>query len=680
MSVRLAVLERWTPGVLSRRTLDELTERVAGAFGVPPPAWPSRRMEARLEEFARFTAAAAERVQAGAEDHAGRAAVPDGVPEGSAQDIAAGCTREAAAEVTAQRLRQAAAGLGADLRRRLGVRSPIEARRALELLYRELGIDLQAGADGAVIVGRCRFSRHYSPAACRVMGAVDEGIAAGLTDGWRLSFDDRLTEGAGACRGRLEPPLPGAEELTIPPPDRATEEPMPGGAPPAVRVRGGRRVRVAVVGSGAGGATVARELAGLDGAQVTVLEAGRRFRPFTPDREPLARMRAGGLFFDERLITALFPAMRVQRVADGLVLVRGVATGGTTTLATGNAMRLDAGLSALGLDLGPEYRTLETELGVSSAHQSRWRPSTHALWDACRQAGLAPRPTPKMVDHRRCVRCGRCVLGCQTGARWDARRFLDDASARGATVLTGARVERLQPAGGRSGRAGGLVVHRRGRRELVPADVIVLAAGGLGTPAILARSGVATENRLFVDPVLCVAGPWPGADQDREAPMPFVAELEGGIVSPYFDHLSFFFDRRWRREASGIASLMIKLADSEVGDVGRGSVARDGVRKALTPRDRRRLRVAVDACRDVLAIAGIRPEETFLGTLNAGHPGGMVPLTVDSAATMHPRSLPVNVFVADASLLPESLGAAPMLTIMALARRLARVLRERHVV
>ncbi|MBM3147103.1 MAG: hypothetical protein FJ000_04320, partial [Actinobacteria bacterium] len=80
MSVRLAVLERWTPGVLSRRTLDELTERVAGAFGVPPPAWPSRRMEARLEEFARFTAAAAERVQAGAEDHAGRAAVPDGVP------------------------------------------------------------------------------------------------------------------------------------------------------------------------------------------------------------------------------------------------------------------------------------------------------------------------------------------------------------------------------------------------------------------------------------------------------------------------------------------------------------------------------------------------------------------------------------------------------------------------
>jgi ferredoxin len=650
MSVRLAALERWTPDALSRRLLDELTGRVAEAFGVTPPEWPSRNMEARLEEFARFTA------------------------------TAAGCTRETTAGATAGRLRLAACGLGADLRRPLGVRSPDEARRALQLLYRELGIALRAGADGTVTVSRCRFSRHYSPGACRLMCAVDEGIAAGLTGGWRLSFDDRLTEGAAACRGRLEPPLPDAHELTVPPPEPVAEQPMPGGPPPASLARRGRPVRAVVVGSGAGGATIARELAGLDGVQVTVLEAGRRFCPFTLDREPLERVRSSGLFFDERLITALFPAMRVQRAADGLVLVRGVATGGTTTLATGNAMRLDAGLSALGIDLTSEYRALETELGVTSAHRGRWRPSTQVLWDACRQAGLAPQPTPKMVDYRRCVRCGRCVLGCRTGARWDARRFLDDASARGATVLTGARVERLQPAGDRSGRAGGVLVRRHARRELVSADVIVLAAGGLGTPAILARSGVATENRLFVDPVLCVAGPWPGADQDREVPMPFVVELEGSIVSPYFDHLSFFFDRRWRREASGLASLMIKLADSEVGDVGRGSMARDGVRKALTPRDRRRLRDAVDVCRDVLAIAGIPLAETFLGTLNAGHPGGMASLTVDSAATMHPRSLPSNVFVADASLLPESLGAAPMLTIMALARRLATVLRERDVV
>ena len=73
---------------------------------------------------------------------------------------------------------------------------------------------------------------------------------------------------------------------------------------------------------------------------------------------------------------------------------------------------------------------------------------------------------------------------------------------------------------------------------------MVLAAGGLGTPAILERSGIRCEPRLFVDPVLCVAAPWPDSRQHREIPMPFVVQRPGYIVSPYFDWLSFLFNRR----------------------------------------------------------------------------------------------------------------------------------------
>ncbi|RPI58868.1 MAG: extracellular solute-binding protein, partial [Chloroflexi bacterium] len=66
------------------------------------------------------------------------------------------------------------------------------------------------------------------------------------------------------------------------------------------------------------------------------------------------------------------------------------------------------------------------------------------------ELGLEPRPTPKMVDDGRCRRCGRCVLGCPHGAKWDSRRFLDDARAKGARVLTGCRVREVVVRGGRA--------------------------------------------------------------------------------------------------------------------------------------------------------------------------------------------------------------------------------------
>lgn len=60
----------------------------------------------------------------------------------------------------------------------------------------------------------------------------------------------------------------------------------------------------------------------------------------------------------------------------------------------------------------------------------------------------------------------------------------------------------------------------------------------------------------------------------------------------------------------------------------------------------------------------------------SGHPGGMVPLAAGDAATLHPPRLPQNVWVADASLFPESPGGPPSPTVMALAKRVARTITE----
>ncbi len=421
--------------------------------------------------------------------------------------------------------------------------------------------------------------------------------------------------------------------------------------------------KAVVIGSGAGGASAAKALQGE--FAVTIFEAGGDFRPLGIKPRTAERLKRLGLLFDERLIGTIFPPMRVARMKDRMILVWGSGTGGTTTISAGNALRMDRDLAALGIDLDPEFAELEAEVPISTAHTRRWKPSTRALYDACSAMGLAPRPTPKMADAGKCSNCGRCVLGCPSGAKWDTRRFVSDAVARGAELVTGTAVERIVVG---SRRASGVVVRARGRRRFVPADLIVLAAGGLGTPVVLERSGIACRPTLFVDPVLCVAAEMPGAGIDRDMTMPFVVQRDGFILSPYFDFLSYFFNRAWKPKPENIVSLMIKLADEE-----RGSVGTRGIRKTLSASDKRRLDEAAGLCRDILARAGVERARTFLGTVNAGHPGGTLPLTAAEAGSFHDPSLPDNVYVADATLLPRSLGNPLILTILALARRVARV-------
>ena len=235
-------------------------------------------------------------------------------------------------------------------------------------------------------------------------------------------------------------------------------------------------------------------------------------------------------------------------------------------------------------------------------------------------------------------------------------------------MITGRQVESVAI---EDARAIGVWARTAWGRRLYPSDLVVLAAGGLGTPVILQNSGIACEPRLFVDPVLCVAARSPGCNQHRDVTMPFVSTREHIILSPYFDHLSFFFNRDWRLPAGDILSIMIKLADD-----GLGTISRHGLDKGLTDHDRRRLDEGVAICREILHHCGARDADMFLGTTIAGHPGGMLPLTTKEAVSFHSDRLPENLYVADASLLPKSLGNPPILTIIAMAKRVAKVCRS----
>lgn len=417
-----------------------------------------------------------------------------------------------------------------------------------------------------------------------------------------------------------------------------------------------------VIGSGAGGATVAKELQGK--FNVTVLEAGKEFHPLSMDLPTIELGKKTGLLLDEREMSLFFRTIQIRKTPD-MVLVNGIGLGGTTTISTGNGVRMDRDLKAIGINLDDEFEEVFREIPVTTVHQKRWHKHTRRLFEISCELGLNPQPMPKMGNYERCISCGRCIFGCKNGAKWDSRQFLQIARDRGAQVMTNCRVERVLI---ENGHATGVEARHGWSREFYPADLVILAAGGFGTPVILQNSGIRCEPRLFVDPVLCLGTEWENSLQCKEIGMPFYIQRDHFLLSPYFDYVSFLFNKAWRYPAKDTLGIMIKLADSTT-----GSISKQEVRKTLTALDKERLSGAVETGKEILRRFGAKDKDIFLGTINAGHPGGMLPLTEREAESFHHDRLPENLYVADATLIPKSLGNPPILTIVAIAKRISKL-------
>ena len=154
--------------------------------------------------------------------------------------------------------------------------------------------------------------------------------------------------------------------------------------------------------------------------------------------------------------------------------------------------------------------------------------------------------------------------------------------------------------------------------------------------------------------------------------MPFVTQQEHFMISPYFDWFSFFFHKDWRFSADHILSLMIKLKDEEKGNVNK----KGKVSKCITLQDGKYFHEGVEMCQEIFSEIGIDKRKLFLGTANAGHPGGTMPLTKETSKSLHIKELPLNLYLADSTLFPKSMGNPPIFTIMALAKKVAKVCKK----
>ncbi len=249
---------------------------------------------------------------------------------------------------------------------------------------------------------------------------------------------------------------------------------------------------VVIVGSGAGGGTVAQELAPLvdRGKRILVLERGPRFRDEEFNGHELEM--ADALYLDGGGFLT----------ADGaMTLAVGQAYGGSTVVYTGTSLHPPArvieggGVPSLSHeDVLERSRKYAEENNVHQLPDKEINDNNRLFVEGARAAGYAPEQFP--VNVKGWLGSSLCNLGCPNGAKQGTHKVqLPRAEAAGVEVVTRADVigigdqelrVRVQPRA--TGGMGDDSEWDPGD-YLVKAETVVLAGGVLGTPPLLLHSG-----------------------------------------------------------------------------------------------------------------------------------------------------------------------------------------------
>jgi choline dehydrogenase-like flavoprotein len=468
-----------------------------------------------------------------------------------------------------------------------------------------------------------------------------------------------------------------------------------------------------IVGSGAGGAMVARTLA-RSGFDTVLLEEGRRwtveeFRTTHPID------RYAGLYRGAATTVALG--------RPSVVLPIGRAVGGTTVVNSGTCYRPPLAVQRrwrdeFGLGLADPDRLathlddVEHTLRVAPVPLEIMGRNGRLLLDAAATLGWRAAPIPRNAPG--CEGCCQCAIGCPRNAKFGVHlNALPQACAAGARIISQARVQRVLY---EHARARGVRARRPDGTALdILADTVIVAAGATETPGLLRRSGFGAHPRLgrnlALHPATMLAGrfdddvvAWHGVLQsaavhefhESDGVLIEATSTPPGMGSMVFPGYGAELLSRLVR-AHQVATFGAMVADRGVGSVSsaRGETL---VRYNIARADVAKLVVAIEAMGRLLFAAGAVEVLT-------GLPGAMtvtsLPALQDALRRCNPRSLhlaafhptgtaaagaddqlcPVDetgrlrgvegVWVADASILPSCPEVNPQLSIMALALAVA---------
>ena len=340
-------------------------------------------------------------------------------------------------------------------------------------------------------------------------------------------------------------------------------------------------------------------------------------------------------------------------------------------------------------------------------------------------------------DHDACQESGFCELGCPNSGKQNAAKVLVPGGLEaGGQILTEARVDEIILEDGRAvgvrGVAADPVSKETGRRFELLADVVCLSASATGTPALLQQSGAPdpaglTGTNLHMHPGATVLGRF---DPDEHGPVrSWLGNPQSVECTEYLEVGPSARRRAWliagaahpagaanfvpgfgdehgelMREYPNLANIVVMLHDHTSGRVRPGEGEQLHVHYQLDDSGYEQLAMGLRAAGRILLAAGA--DEIVVPTtppfrasteseLDALQPSNLGPLDPPLAA-VHPMSTawmgaePAesvvdprgqhhqvdDLFVADGSLFPTSIGGPPQLPIYTLGRRVGRSIAE----
>ena len=351
--------------------------------------------------------------------------------------------------------------------------------------------------------------------------------------------------------------------------------------------------------------------------------------------------------------------------------------GGTTTSSIGNACFSCSGcytnsimqqFEDKNLDIFEELLEASGELNVRYFPKKSWGHVTKLIADAGNNLGYVVEPMPKFINFEKCRYCGKCVNGCMFDAKWDATYFIKEAQEYGAKLITGLNVMEILHEKGQV--AGVVGINENNEKQIFKAKKVVVAAGALNTPIILKNSRIKNVGgQIFFDIFTTIGGYLKDANLKNELMMGIKAEFGPYFLSPHYSMqlLPLMKEKGIKASESDVIGIMLKFADTCIGTIDKNG----NIEKTLTKVDADLIKEGYEKAVKILLKLGVDERSIVATSLKGAHPGGTAAVgeVVDNNFETEIKGL----YVSDASVIPEAPGRPPILTIVAIAKKVAKI-------
>lgn len=469
-----------------------------------------------------------------------------------------------------------------------------------------------------------------------------------------------------------------------------------------------------IVGSGAGGGVTAKTLAEA-GMKVVVIEKGKHFDH-------------GGIYSETWSLQHMYDrAILAMNESGSISLVSANVFGGGATinwaacLETPEAVRADW-TSTFGLPYftSPEFQEdinyVNKVMGVSDpTNQNK---QNKLLMEGARRMGYEHAPV-KQNNGGQPHRCGHeCANSCRSGGKRGIS-WLEDANKAGAHLLVGADVRRIIF---KKGVAKGVSLIVDGKEATLNAPRIVVSGGSFFSPALLLRSKVPNPRigaSLYLHPTNYIYGVFPESTEptkgniltsvvseyDNISPGGYGVRVETGIMQPIISMtlLQWIGGAEHKARLSKHSRMVGLIAIARDRDCGRLKIDKQGepvIKYNVSAHDEKSIKAGTVAGAECLRAAGAEEilvgargvsswkkgddwegwrkqvEETSPASFGTAHQLGSCRMSSRSSdGVCDPTGALYGVkgvWVSDASVLPSSSGVNPMITVMAVAHKVAR--------